>query len=161
MSIKPFFYQSKHRAAFLANMAIRLRDSISDDATVMLKESNVKTPVTDISLILYLSKNDKCPITSIAQALNYSHQRVTSRISTLEKLDLVLRLEDQQDQRQKIICLTAHGKSDVSKINKIYKNAAKAIEGVFDEIDNDLMDSLLLAINAFENRTLRQRISDL
>ncbi|MFT5521331.1 MAG: hypothetical protein ACI9IA_001932, partial [Enterobacterales bacterium] len=42
MSIEPFFYQSKHRAAFLANMAIRLRDSISDDATIMLKESNVK-----------------------------------------------------------------------------------------------------------------------
>jgi DNA-binding MarR family transcriptional regulator len=161
MSIDPFFYQSKHRAAFLANMAVRLRDSISDDATIMLKESNVKTPVNDISLILYLSENDKCPITSIAQALSYSHQRVTSRISTLEKLDLVLRLEDQQDQRKKIICLTPSGKSDILKINKIYKNAAKAIEGVFDEIDNDLMDSLLLAINAFENRTLRQRISDL
>jgi DNA-binding MarR family transcriptional regulator len=161
MSIEPFFYQSKHRAAFLANMANRLRDSISDDATIMLQESNVKTPVTDISLILYLSKNDKCPITSIAQGLNYSHQRVTSRISTLEKLDLVLRLDDQRDQRKKIICLTASGKSDILKINKIYKNAAKAIEGVFDEIDNDLMDSLLLAINAFEKRTLRQRISDL
>lgn len=160
-SVKPFFYQSKYRAAFLANMATRLRDTISDDASVMLKNNAVITPVTDISLMLYLSENDNTSITSIAQALDYSHQRVTSRISTLEKLQLVLRLEDKNDQRQKSICLTEIGKKDLSEIDKVYKNAAIAIEGIFDEIDSDLMDSILLALNALDNRTLRQRISDL
>ena len=58
MSSVPFFYSLEYRSAFLANMAGRLRDTISEDCQELLRNKGVVTPVTDVSLVLFLSMHD-------------------------------------------------------------------------------------------------------
>ncbi len=156
---KPFFFHAEYRAAFLASMAGRLKDVISDEAGNMLKEKGLSTPATDVSFILYLSEHNNATIADIAKAQGFSHQRVASRIAQLEKRALLVRQIDEQDQRCKVVTLTEKGRQEASELAVIYHNAAKAIEQVFDEIGDDLMDKLQVAISAFSRESLPARIA--
>lgn len=158
MSSEPFFYQLEYRSAFLANMAGRLREVISDDCQGLLKEKQVLTPVTDVSLILFISQHDMSSIAEIARALDYSHQRTASRINSLEKLGLISRHDDFEDTRCKRFCLTEIGKKDFNKLEEVYRSAALALDGVFEELDDDLMETLLTAVNSLKRIPLSARI---
>jgi len=154
----PFFYQFEYRAAFLANMAQRLRDHISGEGAELLKENGVITPVTSVSFMLFLSESGPSSSADIAKAMNFSHQRVTSRIAELEKLALVIRVPDAADQRRKLIELTAKGQAEMSALAVVYEEAASAIEDVFTEIGDDLMDKIMITLDALKRKSIQERI---
>lgn len=158
---KPFFYQSEHRAAFLANMAGRLRDLISEEGIKLLESKGLTTPVTDVSFMLYLSENNQASIAEIARAQGFSHQRVASRITFLEKCQLVNRATDKKDLRRKCIRLTKKGRAEAVILEEVYKRAALAFEALFLEIDDDLMDKLHVTLNALTEVSLTERINRL
>lgn len=155
---KPFFYQSPHRAAFLANMAGRLRDLICEEGIKLLEAEGLTTPVTDVSFMLYLGENNGASIAEIARAQGFSHQRVASRITFLEKHHLVSRTSDERDQRRKCIKLTEKGKAEAVLLEKVYRNAALALEVLFVEIEDDLMEKLHTTLNALTQVSLSERI---
>ena len=158
---KPFFYQSPHRAAFLANMAGRIKDVICEEGIVLLEQRGLTTPVTDVSFILFLSQNANVSIADIARAQGFSHQRVASRIAILEKLLLVSRTADERDQRRKCINLTDKGKAEALLLEDVYKSSALALEELFVEIDDDLMEKLYATLNALTRVPLTERIERL
>ncbi|MFS1525252.1 MarR family winged helix-turn-helix transcriptional regulator [Microbulbifer sp. 2304DJ12-6] len=160
-SSKPFFYASKYRAAFLASMAERLRDLICEDGSKLLKAKGVTAPVTDVSFMLFLSENEPSFTADIARALNFSHQRVASRILVLEKLKLVTCVSDRQDQRRKRVTLTKKGRAEVLAQEEIYKNVALAFEDLFEEIGDDLMDRLQLTLETLKQESLSERVDRL
>lgn len=158
MSSAPFFYSFEYRSAFLANMAGRLRDTISEDCQILLREKSVVTPITDVSLVLYLSMHDMSSIAEIARALNYSHQRTASRINALEKLAILSRHDDMEDTRCKRFCLTELGKKDLEVLESVYRSASAAMDELFKELDNDLMETMLSAVTSLERIPLSERI---
>jgi len=154
----PFFYQFEYRAAFLANMAQRLRDHISGEGAELLKENGAVTPVTSVSFMLFLSEYGSSSSADIAKAMNFSHQRVTSRIAELEKLALVTRVPDGADQRRKLIELTPKGQAEMPILETVYREAASAIEEVFMEIDDDLMEKIMTTLNTLKRNSIQERI---
>lgn len=157
----PFFFHSSHRAAFLASMANRLSDLISEEGSKMLKQKGLSTPSTDVSFMLFLSEHNGASIADIANAQGFSHQRVASRISHLEKRELVIRKASETDQRCKAVFLTDKGTQEAIALADVYKNAAKAIEALFLETGDDLMEKLQTAIKALQQKPLTQRIETL
>lgn len=158
MSQVPYFYGLKYRSAFLANMAGRLRDIISEDCAQLLQERGVVTPVTDVSLILYVAENQMPSIAEIARALDFSHQRTASRVNNLEKLDLIIRHDDPQDTRCKRFCLSSVGEADFKKLQSVYTSASNAIDQLLQERGIDLMDELLAVSSALKKYPLSDRI---
>jgi len=154
----PFFYQFEYRAAFLASMAQRLRDHISDEGAELLKENGAETPVTSVSFMLFLAEYGPSSSADIATAMNFSHQRVTSRIAELERLGLVVRVPDRSDQRRKLIELTPKGQAEMLVLETVYREAAIAIEEVFLEIDDDLMEKIVTTLNALQRNSIQDRI---
>lgn len=159
MSKPPFFYNSPFKAAFLANMAGRLRDQICEDAQSQFDQLQLTTPVSDVSLVLFVKQQNTASIAEIAEALNYSHQRVAARISALIKLKLLTREVDEEDQRRKVIALTELGQRDVIQIEQFHQKAATAFEQLFAEIDCELMEKLLAAIEGLNRSSLSNRLN--
>lgn len=158
---KPFFFTSPYRAAFLASMAGRLKDVISDEGSKLLSERQLRTPATDVSFMLYLSQHDGVSIADIAYAQGFSHQRVASRINQLEKLQLVIRQADPQDQRRKAVYLTELGRQESHTLAEVYQNSALALEQLFAEMGEDLMTTLQQAISLLSQEPLSKRIARL
>ena len=158
---KPFYYQYEYRAAFLANMAGRLREQICVEADEIFKSNSMATPANDVSYMLYLKQNGSSSIAELARAQDYSHQRVALRIDLLEKLKLVTRVTDDKDQRRKLIKLTTKGKNEMVFVEKMYTETSMAIEHLFKEIDVDLMDKISDVLDALKKRSLSDRLREI
>jgi DNA-binding MarR family transcriptional regulator len=156
---RPFFYDLEYSAAFVANMASRLQDKISGDAQKVFKYEGLIIPVTDVSLMQYLNLYGEASIAEIANALGYSHQRVAIRIQSLEKLKLLERKIDPQDQRRKQVSMTPKAKQEMTIIEKIFNNTSTNIKAMFQEIESDLMEKLYEALCYLEqNPAVRAKI---
>jgi len=153
---KPFFYNYDFRSAFLAGVANRLRDQISNEAQGIFKRNKLITPVTDVSLMLFLNFNGPSSITDIARALDFSHQRVALRIGALENLKLLSRKVDKNDQRRKLITMTTLAKKEMLFIEKMYIQTSKKIDAMFEHLEINLMDKIQEAIEYLEKEPLTE-----
>lgn len=155
---KPFFYHYEYRAAFLAGMAGRLRDQICFEAEEIFQSHTMSTPVSDVSFMLFLNENGPSSIADIARAQDYSHQRVTLRINGLEKLELVKKVADPDDQRRKSIALTAKGNQEMEFMERMYTQTSVAIEDLFNEVGVDLMEKIDEVLSALKRKPLVDRL---
>jgi len=158
MANPPFFYDSPHKAAFLANMAGRLKDQICDYSQQQFDRLQLVIPVGDVSLVMFVKQTKSASIAEIAEALNYSHQRVAARINALIELKCLTRTVDKRDQRRKVISLTRSGIQQATKIEKYHQKAAKVFEQLFKSIDCDLMAKLLAAVDSLERLDLMAQL---
>lgn len=156
--MKPFYFESSYKSAFLANMAARLRDVINDDCAVMLRNKGVITPVTDVSIVMFIAENNLHSIAEIAKALDYSHQRTAARISTLEKLELIARFTDENDSRCKRFSLTRIGEVDFKKLQSVYQSAAVVFDQLLDEQEMDVMAVLMNLVTSLKRYPVSERI---
>ena len=157
--MKPFFFDSPYRSAFLANMAGRLRDTINQDCITLLQEKGVITPISDVSLMMFIAQNNLCSIAEIARGLSYSHQRTASRVTALESLKLIKRQDDKRDTRCKRFKLTEKGKQDFAKLESVFQAAAVAFDQLFEQLDDDLMEKLDSVITSLQQLPISQRIA--
>ncbi|MFT7043065.1 MAG: DNA-binding MarR family transcriptional regulator [Candidatus Azotimanducaceae bacterium] len=121
----------------------------------------METPVNDVSYMLYLQQSGPSSIAELAHAQDYSRQRIALRIDLLEKKGLVTKVADNNDQRRKLIKLTAKGKKEMIFVRKIYAGTSKATEHLFEEIDVDLMDKISDVLAALKKRSLLDRLHEL
>jgi len=153
---RPFFYNYDFRSAFLASMANRLYEQISNQAQEIFKRNNLITPITDVSLMLFVNFNGPSSIADIARALDFSHQRVALRINALENLKLLSRKIDKKDQRCKLIAMTALAKKEMIFIEKMYTQTANKTDAMFEHIGINLMDKIQEAIEFLEKEPLAE-----
>ena len=153
---KPFFYDYDFRSAFLASMANKLREQISNEAQEIFKRNKLVTPVTDVSLMLFVNFNGPSSIADIARALDFSHQRVALRINALENLKLLSRKIDKNDQRRKLIAMTTLAKKEMIFVEKMYTQTANKIDAMFEHIGVNLMDKIQEAIELLEREPLTE-----
>ena len=158
--MNPFYFASKHKSAFLANMAARLRDIINDDCSVLLKEREITTPITDISLMMFISESKNPSIAEIANALDYSHQRTSARVLTIEKLGLIRRVVDKKDSRCQRVALTEAGKTDFKKLQKVLEAASEVMDKVIAEEGVDIMQSIQNIVSTIKRHPISEQISE-
>lgn len=155
----PFFFNLDTKAAFLANMAGRLKDTINEDCAVLLKERGISTPISDVSLLLFIGNNPDSSIADAARALDYSHQRTSARVMMLEKLQLIEKHKLPGDSRCSGFTLTPLGRQDLNKLQEVYTLASDALTQLMKDIDCDLMAKLLEASESLKRFPLSQRIN--
>lgn len=156
--MQPFFIDETFSAAFLANIAGRIREVINDDCTALLAKREIITPITDVSLLLFVEKNSGCNMADIARGLAHSHQRVSARMKALLKLQLIEKTASEKDNRSLCFTLTEAGQKDAVKLAEVYTSAATELEKLFREIDCDLVEKLMAAVTSLQRFPLSQRI---
>lgn len=159
--MNPFYFDSKYKSAFLANVATRLRDVINDDCAVLLKQRGVITPITDVSTIMFIADQDLPSIAEIAKALDYSHQRTAARITALEKLGLIARFADENDSRCQRFSLTPLGKADFKKVHEVYVSASKVFDEIIEEQGVDVMKIMMNITQSLKRYPVSERIADI
>ncbi len=156
MNEKAFSYAKDLRPAFLAHMADRLNALVCRQTKVLLQKAGAQTPVRSVSVMIYLDKNGPSSVADIARSEGQSHQLVTSRTAPLERLGLIKSYDDPQDDRRRLLKLTAKGAKDAARVTRASKDVAASLGKLNDEIGVDLMS----VIEAAEQSLLRQPIAE-
>ena len=142
---------------YLAHFSRRLSDLIIEQASSIMQEASLVTPTTAISTIMFLVKQKSATVAFLAEQLGVSHQMATQRINALEKLDLVKRIESENDKRTKNVALTQLGQKEAKIISTLTKQFKTAFDSLEDEIDCHLAQMIRTAEKALLEKPLRAR----
>ncbi len=144
--------------AFLAHHARRLAELIISQGTELLEEQALTTPTTSVSTILQIHQAESITITQLAAKLNFTHQMVTLRIASLEKLGLVSRVTEETEKRKKIIRLSSKGQHEAKKLELICEQMADVFDQLNQEVGCNLTDAIIHAEQKLLALPMRKRI---
>ncbi len=152
------FLDPETRPAFLALLADRLAQQITDDSARHLTRLGFRTPAICVSALMYLYRHGPSSLTDLAQAYGQQHQLVTLRIATLEEQGLAIRQPDPKDSRRRLILLTSDGQDEAERLSIHLARMTRALDGLSAQLGADLPALLQSAIDHLHRDPLSRRI---
>lgn len=154
------FLDPDSRPAFMALLADRLAQQITDDSARHLLEQGFRTPAICVSALMYLHHHGPASLSDLAQAYGQQHQLVTLRIAALEQQGLVQRQPDPDDSRRRLIHLTPDGQEEAVRLAEHLGHLSAAVADLHAEIGIDLVSGLHNALEKLHRRPLSQRMRE-
>jgi len=148
-------------AAFVANQVRRLVDLIGEQGNDMLEAAGITFPSRTVSTVLFVGEHQPASTADIARALEQPHQVATQRVDLLIQLGIFERVDDPDDGRRKLLCLTSEGSDQLKVLTERLEKAGQAFDALFAEIGCDLPDVTRRAADALHKAPLLARMKAL
>ncbi|AOC97205.1 MULTISPECIES: MarR family winged helix-turn-helix transcriptional regulator [Flavobacterium] len=129
----------------------RLSEQLRKDGAQIYSYFNIDFEPKWFPVIYTLHVKEMLSVVEIASEIGYSHPSTISLLKELEKEKIISSKKDKQDERKRLIILTAKGKELVSKMQPVWSIMTKALN----EITNT-QNNLLRAIEEAEQNLTRQ-----
>ena len=155
------FLEPGLRPAFVALLANRLADLITEDSARTLRARKFRTPAICVSTVMYLHANGPASMADLARAYGEQHQLVTLRVTALEAARLVRRSADPLDGRRRLIHLTVAGQREATRLEAHLALLSTAVADLSAELQLDLVDALQRAVTHLHTRSLSDRVDAL
>ena len=153
------FLAPQRRTAFVALLANRLADQITEDSADALRARGFRTPAICVSMVMHLHDHGPASLTDLSRAYGAQHQLVTLRVTKLEQRQLVRRTPDPSDQRRRLIQLTTAGRREAEKLSIYLDELAAAVADLQEEVGIDLVDLLHRVLASLQRHPLSQRMA--
>lgn len=118
-------------------------------------------PVRASSTVEMIFRKPGISLSDIARALDVPHQLIAQRTKILLKMSLIEKRADPSDGRRSGFYLTSTGRSQVKLLHICVEDISKIYTELYKEIDCDLPNKLISAIEALEKRPLIQRLEEI
>ncbi|MGE7604389.1 MarR family winged helix-turn-helix transcriptional regulator [Peribacillus sp. NPDC097675] len=103
------------------------------------------------SILSYIERNNACTSIQLAQHLNLKAASITYLVDSLEKKELIKRVENPEDRRSQLIQLTEDGYSVVS-----YSVDNSHASRLFEEMDQDDREMLYMMARIMNKKIFRK-----
>jgi DNA-binding MarR family transcriptional regulator len=131
----------------IATRLTRLSDNLRKDGQLIYQAYGVDFEPKYFPVVFVLYAKPPLNVVQIAEEIGYSHPSTISLLKDLEKKGLVESKKDLQDERKRMVRLTAKGRALVKKIQPVWQIMIHAL--------NDLLateNNLLATITEVERR---------
>lgn len=129
----------------------RLSEQLRKDGALIYKSFDIDFEPKWFPVIYTLYVKEMLSVVEIANEIGYSHPSTISLLKELEKQKMISSKKDKQDERKRLIVLTAKGKELVVKMQPVWKIMKNALNEITDNQNN-----LLKAIDETEQNLERQ-----
>ena len=146
------------KRTFLGLMSERLSDLIEQQSAEVFARAGLVIPVKSCSLLTAIESEGPASIADLMRVLDRSHQLIQQKLPKLVKLDLVTRRPDPDDQRARLIEITARGREQLA----LLKTLSPQFDRAYSEIEEDAgpaFDTIVRTIESLESRPLSERMS--
>lgn len=106
-------------------------------------------------VLLSLKQEDQVTMLDLAKWLNLSKPAITKMVNKMQRMGYVDFASDQNDQRKKIVQLSAKAKKELPKLERIWNAGQKTVEQM---LENNPM--FLEALSDFEKQQTEQSFSE-
>jgi MarR family transcriptional repressor of mepA len=129
----------------------RLSEQLRKDGALIYKEFGIDFEPKWFPVMLTLHHKKELSIVEIANEIGYTHPSTISLLKELEKKQLILSKKDKQDERKRLIEVTAKGEALVEQMKPVWELIKKVLGDIADNKNN-----LLAAINEAETKIAEQ-----
>ncbi len=142
---------------FLGRLSEQLSDLIEQQSAEVFARAGLIIPVKSSSLMVAISTLGPVSVAELGRQLDRSHQLIQQKVPKLEKLGLVTRQPDPEDQRVTLIEITERGREQLALLDSL----DGAFERAYAEMEQDagpVFDGISRAIKALKSRPLIDRM---
>ncbi|MCV9928668.1 MarR family transcriptional regulator [Flavobacterium sp. LS1R49] len=129
----------------------RLSEQLRKEGALVYKSYNIDFEPKWFPVIYTLYHKEVLSVVEIANEIGYTHPSTISLLKELEKQKLVRSKKDKEDERKRLIMLTAKGHELILKMKPVWDIIAEVLNEITDNKNN-----LLKAINEAENKIANQ-----
>jgi MarR family transcriptional repressor of mepA len=129
----------------------RLSEQLRKDGALIYKEFGIDFEPKWFPVMLTLHHKKELSIVEIANEIGYTHPSTISLLKELKKKQLILSKKDKQDERKRLIEVTAKGEALVEQMKPVWELIKKVLGDIADNKNN-----LLAAINEAETKIAEQ-----
>jgi DNA-binding MarR family transcriptional regulator/N-acetylglutamate synthase-like GNAT family acetyltransferase len=147
------------RAYFLGLRLRNIYDLIITDVKHYYKLQEIKFEPRWFPLIFLLRDGSVLSITEIARELGQSHVAIVQLTNVLEKRGLISTKKDLNDNRRRLIYLSAKGKETVKKLTPVWDHILDATRSLLDENAPHFLEQLSKLEEALVEESLLERIN--
>ncbi len=149
--------------SFIGKQADDLGNLISLQIKPVYQSLGIVVPVKSCSIIHYLNQNNLdqtagASLADLSKSLKQSHQLVKQKLPRLLKLGLIEVQQDIDDKRRLLYSLTDLGIKQASLLNE--NSLEKVYENLSNEINTDIYQVLVAAINGLKQKDLLTRFNE-
>jgi len=130
----------------------RLSDRFLMDVARIYKTLDISFEIGWFPLFYLLNERGTLSVTEIARELEITHSAVSQLVASLEKKNLVVFLDDQNDKRRRLIGFTENGIQMLNTIMPIWETIQEAMRSLLSEGKNtpllmNALDELEISMN--------------
>jgi DNA-binding MarR family transcriptional regulator len=129
----------------------RLSEQLRKDGALLYKSFDIEFEPKWFPVIYTLHNKGVLSIVEIANEIGYTHPSTISLLKELEKQKLIRSKKDKEDERKRLIVLTAKGQDLILKMKPVWDIISEVLNEITDNENN-----LLKAINEAESKIANQ-----
>ncbi len=129
----------------------RLSEQLRKDGAMLYKSFDIEFEPKWFPVIYTLHNKGVLSIVEIANEIGYTHPSTISLLKELEKQKLIRSKKDKEDERKRLIVLTAKGQNLILKMKPVWDIISEVLNEITDNENN-----LLKAINEAESKITNQ-----
>ena len=141
----------------LATRLKNLSDRLAKDVAQIYKESSFEFEPRWFTLIYALKEGEELAVTELAAMLNQTHPAVNQVANVLVDKGLVSERKDKEDQRKRLLQLTAKGLKLIDQMNPLWQQIKKANDKLNKE-SGDLLTTLEKVESSLNRQSMYDRI---
>lgn len=141
----------------LATRLKNLSEKLAKDVAQVYKESSLEFEPRWFTLVWALKEGQELAVTQLAGMLQQTHPAVNQVANVLVAKGLVAERKDKEDQRKRLLQLTAKGLKLVEHITPVWERIKKANDDLLADSAN-LLDSLEKVESALEDKSMYERV---
>ena len=138
----------------------RIAQKIADAGDAYLTQTGASLSARSTSALAVIARGEGVTVSEISRALGYSHQAVAKSVAAMERAGLVSSQACPQDNRKRILSLTAAGQAEADVVQQLAEAAEIALGEAFAEIGVDLFEAMRAFEHALDRRPLGGRLLD-
>lgn len=141
----------------LATRLKNLSDRLAKDVAQIYKESSFEFEPRWFTLIYALKEGEELAVTELAAMLNQTHPAVNQVANVLVEKGLVSERKDKEDQRKRLLQLTAKGLKLIEQMNPLWEQIKQANDDLIKE-SGDLLSVLEKVESSLDSASMYDRI---
>lgn len=141
----------------LATRLKNLSERLARDVAQIYKESAFDFEPRWFAVFYALKKGDEMAVTELSVMLQQTHPAVNQVANVLVKKGLVNERKDEQDQRKRLLKLSAKGLNLASQMEPLWEKIKAANDQLLNE-SKDILGSLEAVEAALDKKSIKERV---
>lgn len=139
----------------------RLSERLFRDGSEVYGDHSVEFEAKWFPVLYLLGRESPLPLTEIARHLRLTHPAVSQMASEMTSRGLLRSEKDPEDERKRLLRLTAEGKELRERLEPIWDHIAEATRELIGETGHDLLGALETMERSLDRRSMRERVRGL
>jgi len=138
----------------------RLSDHLMRDVVKVYKDNKIEFQPRWFPVMYLLNNIKYLSITDLADKLGMTHPAIIQISDQMMAQNLLLSQKDKNDERRRLLSLSAKGRKTAQKLDELWKNISVCTQELIDESGVDMLTAISVLESELNKKNMYERVNE-